>query len=445
MRLEHRQGSAVDLKLLGDQVLPTEFSARALQPVRRKQGKFMQYARGNRDANAAAVGDALGRRLWRFDVEALCARARRTTGLEDFGAPPLEPALSLLADSLEREANLHPLGRFLMRMHLLDLLKTRLRLVAAWKRQPEDVESSPIARPIFITGMPRSGSTFLHELLAADPALRAPRIWEVMSPVAANEPDAGWRDRRVWNAATRLWWFRRLSPEADAVFPMRARMPHECVAIHSYTLMSEEFVSSCRVPAYEAFLRSADLVPVYQWERRFLQHLQQRQGVRRWVLKAPDHAHALEALFSVFPDATVIQTHREPLEVLKSSIHLTRVLRGLYGRPDDPIQIAEREARVLAATTDRLARFRNTHPDLGERFVDVRYGELTADPLAVINRLYRRFDLTMTPEAAGRIGRLALRRSRYRGRRAIPNLADLGLDELTLAGLIGGRPVSRTA
>jgi hypothetical protein len=139
--------------------------------------KFVKSARADedRDANEPATRVDWGRRLWPFDVEALCAKARRTTGLEDFGARPIEPALSVLADSLEREAALHQIGRFLMRTHLLDLLKTRLRLVDAWKRQAQDeVESSPIARPIFITGMPRSGSTFLHELLAADPALRAP-------------------------------------------------------------------------------------------------------------------------------------------------------------------------------------------------------------------------------------------------------------------------------
>jgi hypothetical protein len=203
--------------------------------------------------------------------------------------------------------------------------------------------------------------------------------------------------------------------------------------------MSEEFVSSCRVPAHEVFLRSSDLAPVYQWERRFLQHLQQNQHARRWVLKAPDHVYALEALFSVFPDALVVQTHRDPLEVLKSSIHLNRVLRGLYGRPDDPIQLAEREARVLAGMTDRVARFRDGRPELAERFLDVDYRDLTADPLPVINRIYGRCDLTLTPEAAGRIRRLASRRSRYRGRRSIPSLADLGLDDRTLAGLIAAQ------
>jgi hypothetical protein len=200
--------------------------------------------------------------------------------------------------------------------------------------------------------------------------------------------------------------------------------------------MSEEFVSSCRIPAYEVFLRSSDLVPIYQWERRFLQHLQENERATRWVLKAPDHVYALEALFSVFPDAVVIQTHRDPLEVLKSSIRLSGVLRGFYGRLDDPIQLAEREARVLAGMTDRLTRFRVAHPELAERFVDVEYRELTADPLQVINRIYRRCNLALTPELAGRLRRLASRRSRYSGRRSIPSLADIGLDELALAGLI---------
>jgi Sulfotransferase family len=129
------------------------------------------------DSSAArwkALSDVLSRRLWSLQSEALCAEAKRRTGLEDFGDPPVEPALSILVNSLELQADLHPLGRFLMRVHLLDLLETRLRLVQVWSRRSEALAASLIQQPIFITGMPRSGSTFLHELLAEDPENRFP-------------------------------------------------------------------------------------------------------------------------------------------------------------------------------------------------------------------------------------------------------------------------------
>jgi Sulfotransferase family len=129
------------------------------------------------------LGDRLSRRLWLLQSETLCAEARRRTGLEDFGDPPIEPALSILVNSLELEADLHPLGRFLMRVHLRELLETRLRLAYTWSGQLEALEASVIKRPIFITGMPRSGSTFLHEVLAQDSDNRTPRVWEVMFPL----------------------------------------------------------------------------------------------------------------------------------------------------------------------------------------------------------------------------------------------------------------------
>ena len=221
-----------------------------------------------------SLASGLGSRIWPLAVEVLCAEARKRTGLKDFGEPSLEPAVSVLLNSLETEANLRPLGRFLIRTHLRSLLETRLRLAEVWRRQSEVLESTPIARPIFITGMPRSGSTFLHELLAEDPGNRVPRVWELMFPVADAEPRRGGRDPRVRKAAANLWWFRRLAPGADSIHPMRAESPHECVAIQSYTLLSEEFISMCRIPSYEAFLHAADFRPVYAWQRRFLQYLQ---------------------------------------------------------------------------------------------------------------------------------------------------------------------------
>jgi hypothetical protein len=364
------------------------------------------------------VADKVSRGLWFLDYRDLCAEAMRRTGLEDFGDPPLAPSLPLLVDSLEREAGLRPLGRFLIRIHLRDLLETRLKLTAAWKAKRHLVERQSISRPVFIVGMPRSGSTFLHELLAANHENRSPRVWEVMFPLAAGGGNPAEKTRHIRKTEACLWWFRRLAPRADSVYPMRAQTPHECVAIQSYAFLSEEFVSTCQIPGYEAYLRACDLAPAYEWQKRFLQYLQVNETPKRWVLKSPDHVHGLEALFKVFPDACLIQTHRNPIEVLKSSADLARVLYGLYGRACEPAEMLARETRMLAANTERFIQFRDAHPELEDRIVDVKYTEITADPLKVVLDICNGLGAPLSEERASEVRQLAASRSRYQGRRA---------------------------
>ena len=324
----------------------------------------------------------------------------------------------MLLDSLEREAGLRPLGRFLMRIHVRDLLETRLRLAHAWQAKLKRMDHQRIKRPVFIVGIPRSGNTFLHELLAADPNNRAPRVWEVMYPLAAGEAQPQHQERHIRKAEACLWWFRRLARGADSVYPMRALTPHECVAIHSYAFMSEEFVSTCKIPSYEAFLHASNLGPVYAFQKRFLQYLQLGDPKKRWVLKSPDHVYGLEALFSVFPDAFLVQTHRNPVEVLKSSADLTQVLHGLYGRAGDPTETLARETRILAENTDRFIQFRARHPELAHRIIDVKYSDLVAAPLKAVESIYARMEMSLEAMQTERVRQLVATRSRYKGRRA---------------------------
>ena len=372
--------------------------------------------------------DRVSRGLWYLDSKRLVDLARRRTGLEDFGDPPIEPALSILTNSLERDAGLHGLGRFLMRGHLLGILETRLRLAAIWRNEPDSL-TMPIEKPVFVTGMPRSGSTFLHEVLAQDPQNRSPRVWETMFPIPAPEPELSDRHWRIRRADMNLWWFRRLAPGADEVYPVRAVTPHECLGIHSYTLMSEEFVAISRVPSYERFVRATGLRSAYAWEKRFLQHLQSRFPLKRWVLKSPDHLSALEELFSVFPDAMIIQTHRNPIDVLKSSMQLVEVLQGLFARPDRE-RIQEREGRTLAETMERSIRFRDQHPELAGRFLDLNYAEIVSDPLGSVRKIYQHLDRPLTQTALERMRQFISTRSRYQ-RKHNPTLAELGLDVST--------------
>ena len=365
-------------------------------------------------ARRNAFCNHISRRLWFLEGSSLCAEARRRTRLDDFGDPPIDPALTILLNSLETEADLHPHGRFLMRVHLRELLETRLRLTDAWNGQLQASQTSAIERPIFITGIPRSGSTFLHELLAEDPQNRAPRVWEVMFPIPTGNKPAGKVDPRVRKTEACLWWFRRLAPEADSVYPLRAWTPHECVAIHSYTMFSEEFISTCHVPTYEAFLHAADLGPTYHWQKRFLQHLQTGCPGRRWVLKSPDHIYSLDKLLTTFPDAVIIQTHRNPLEVVKSQIRLTKVLEAMFARPRENEQLAMSETRKIEQMLGYITRFRDAYPDVAGRFIDVTYRELVSDPLAVVRRIYERLEIRLTDLAAERMRRLASARSRYK-------------------------------
>jgi LPS sulfotransferase NodH len=349
------------------------------------------------------------------------AAAGDEDGLAETGA--VAPALSALLASLDTEADLHPLGRCMMWHHVVQLLATRRRLERCWR--DHDLDRARIARPLFITGMPRSGSTFLHELLAADPGNRAPRAWEIMSPV----PPATGRDDRVRRTAVQLWWFRRIAPAADAAHPLRATSPHECEAIHSYTFLSHEFLATCWLPRYEAFLRACDPAPAYAFQKKFLQYLQGPAATPHWVLKSPDHAHALAQLFAVFPDALVVQTHRPPADVLASCLHLVEVLHRVFARARGRTQRARREARVLVESVEQMIRFREAHPGRADQFIDVSYAALVADPLAVVKRIYRRWGRVLTPAAAAAMGALARGRSRYpkahaapRSDRSIPGL-----------------------
>ena len=199
------------------------------------------------------------------------------------------------------EADLHPLGRFLMRTHLRDILETRLRLTAGVEWATGN------------TGCLAHRTTRFHHRHAperfhfpsriAGGRSQQPRSPRMGGDVPGSRAGGGAtpRDPRIRKAAACLWWFRRIVPQADAVYPDARRTPHECVAIHSFTLLSEEFVSTCRIPTYETFLRSSGLDSAYAWQKRFLQHLQSRCPTKRWVLKSPDHAFGLEELFSSFP------------------------------------------------------------------------------------------------------------------------------------------------
>ncbi|HZR82966.1 MAG TPA: sulfotransferase [Candidatus Binatia bacterium] len=363
-----------------------------------------------------------------LDEGRLLAAAMRRTGLSDFGDPSFCEPLRRLLHSLETESRLTFLGRIGARSDIVQMLVNRLEIERDRVRYPE-IPRQEIRRPLFITGLPRSGSTFLHGILAEDPGNRVPHHWETREPSPPPESSGRGRDARIARAARQLRWFYRLAPDFRRIHPIEPEMPEECVVILSHSFLSFQFSSTFDVPSYQSWLEAQDLTPAYAFHRRFLQHLQSRWGGDRWVLKAPPHLPALDALFRVYPDADVVMTHRDPLEVVASVSSLHFVLRRTFCREIDALRIGPEVAGMLAQDIERGIRARDDGDAPSDRILDVRYADLMDEPLAVVRRIYRHFDIPLSEVASSRMRAYVASRPKDRYGAHVYSLGEFGLLE----------------
>lgn len=379
------------------------------------------------------TGDAvrgLGLPLLRLDVDALLAKARGQTGLDDFGDDAFREPLRRLLSSFETEARLTLLGRVIAREELLRLLANRLHMTEVCRRHPE-IETGRIERPIFIVGLPRTGTTILHELLAQDPANRVPMTWEVMQPFPPPEQATFDTDPRIAEVDRRLAGVDRLIPDFKSIHPMGARLPQECVAITQPEFVSMVWHTTHRVPAYQAWIEAADHRSVYAAHRRWLQYFQWKVPAGQWVLKSPGHLWTLDALLAEYPDACIVQTHRDPLRVIASLVSLICTLRSLATDHVDPREIGADWTARLADGLARTMRVRDRGLVPPERVFDMAFREFMRDEIAMVRRIYAHFGRDLSAEAETRMRRfLADNRADKHGRHTY-TLALGGLDEAT--------------
>jgi hypothetical protein len=335
-------------------------------------------------------------------AEDLVARARRRAGLADFGATPFSDALEVLLRSCREEADLSLFGRFAIRWDSVRFLSNLLRLRAEELQAPEILDL-PIERPILIAGLPRSGTTFLHSLLAADPANLVPRVWQLIHPYPARPAGA---DRRPQQVARQLRLFAMLAPEFRRAHPIAADSPQECSEITAHVFASLRFDTTYRIPSYRRWLDRTGHREAYRFHKRFLQHLQhQAGGSGRWVLKCPDHIFALSAIRDVYPDARLVFVHRDPLAVLLSVARLTAVLRRPFTRHIDKIEIGRQDSDRWLSATELMIATAERQP-FDEPIFHVHYTDLAGDPLGTVAAIYRHFGIVMAPAAADAIRRL---------------------------------------
>jgi hypothetical protein len=334
--------------------------------------------------------------------ESLIAAARRATGLHDFGATfrdaaTREPMRRLLR-ALEQEAGLHPLGRAMLRANLVRALVNRLRLEQARDLHPE-IDALPVTAPIFIVGLQRTGTTLLHRLLACEPRLRPLLSWEALNPApfpsSPRQRRPTGRDPRMRLAELAERGLRYLAPEFFAIHPVEAHAPEEDVLLLDMTFVSPTADVTLHVPSYSAWFEQVDQRAAYRYLERVLKLLLwQRPG--RYLGKTPHHLEHLDALLEVFPDARVIQTHRDPLRVVASFCSMISHGRGVFSDHVDPRVVGEQLGRkaVRAVTRSMEARER-----LGaDRFLDVAYADLVVDPLKQVRRIYDFAGLSLSSE-----------------------------------------------
>src|SRR5215831_3296844 len=323
----------------------------------------------------------------------LIEAAKRRSGLDDFGDGEFSDALSRLLDSCQDEAQLNLIGKIVLKTDVLETLCTRLQI--EWDRQlyPE-IAQQKSREPVFILGLPRSGTSALHGLLGADPAHRSPVMWEVRSPSPPTRKD---EKRRIQRATQSCNFFNWLVPTFRYVHTVGAEIPQECVSLMTPTFLSDQFDAMYYVPSYRTWFFRQDLRPAYEYHRRFLQHLQFRRAARRWVLKAPTHMFALPALLSVYPDALFVQTHRTPVDAMASVSSLMTILRSAFSDAVDPFIVCREAVDYWSKTMDKFLRERDGLAD--NRICDIQYDEIRCKPIRAVRRIYEFFGWSLSREA----------------------------------------------
>ena len=353
-----------------------------------------------------AVGSGFRRLGWNppsLEPDDLLDAAVRRAGSSDFGGEGFHEGLEVLVDSVEREADLTTLGRLSCRETLLRYLTNRLRLTDYGSEHPEVAEQE-IEKPIFIVGLPRTGTTILFNLLSQDPANRPPLSWEVEWPVPPPEPATYETDPRIAETEKLFANLDRLIPTLPAIHEFGARLPQECVPIHAHELLSIQFHTTFHVPSYQAWYERQSLLPSYAFHRKFLQHLQSKYMKERWVLKSPAHLPAIDDILRTYPDAHIIHTHRDPARVMPSLASLCYAFRCMNSDCVDPTRIGRCVMDVWSRSLERAVSSRRRHRDKGDQFFDLYFEDTLADPVGSLRRAYAHFGLALTEGAERRMG-----------------------------------------
>lgn len=354
----------------------------------------------------------------RLDAGKMVARARKRTGLRDFGDEWFLEPLEVLVDSINAEAELTPVGRWIQKARLEGALANRLRVEELLRQYPE-IQDIDLGRIIVITGLQRTGTTMLHRLIGADTRARELLAWEALEPL----PGAERVRMRSARMAKRVIAY--LAPEFFAVHPIEHDAAEEDILLFDLCFMSQSPEAVMHVPSYADWLEDQDHGKAYEYFRTLLKVLHWQRPGEFWVLKTPHHAEHLEVILKVFPDAVVVQTHRDPQAIVPSFCSMVAHGRGMLSDRVDTGEIAAHWTRKMHRMMERSIEARRTADP--RRFVDVSYYDLLNDPIAELRRIYGRADIAFGEAAVRAAANAARENPQYRYGRHVYGLEEFGL------------------
>jgi hypothetical protein len=328
--------------------------------------------------------------------EDLIAQAKKVTGLTDFGDESFREGLRMLVAMYTTTARLTPQGRKSTRRRLVELLANRLRIAEALRKHPE-IRDRPIRRPMYLTGLPRTGTSALFNLLGSDPSSRPLLFWEGRHPDPIEGVPAGAPDPRFVALSEALERGRQTNPAYAKIHFVKADGPEECVELLAHTLSHVMMGIEPLMAPYGEWFQAQDLRPQYAYYRDLLKMIDWQRPGERWLLKSPCHLWALDTLVETFPDACIVQTHRDPAQIVASYCSMMAALMSIR-ESFDPKELGPAVLEYLSRSVERAMDARDRSDPA--RFIDIDYRAIVREPLATVEKIYAAFGLPLSGRAA---------------------------------------------
>lgn len=366
---------------------------------------------------------------FKLNADKIIAKAKKAANFEGELPNQLETGLRKSIESIKKDANPNSFGSLAVKTQFEKALYQRLKVEQEITANPE-IEQTPIKQPVFIIGMPRTGTSILHAIMHEDSANRSPLSWECLLPYPISTPE-NFSDNpqldAIRNDFDQLF---KLVPDFKKKHHMEADSPQECIGINALDFNSFQLAAQLYIPSYmEWFFNEADRSSTMRFHKRFLQYLQSG-GVKaeRWLLKSPIHLMRLPEIFEIYPDARIIMTHRHPSKVVASAASLVSSVRSLYSDNEDPIRTGNEHLEVWSSYFNRFLEDRKKL-NKEDQIIDLQFEDFVKDQLGTVKKIYQKFDWNLDASSEERMKTFLAQNPKDKHGAHNYTLADFGLTE----------------